>query len=61
MELTQREAADMIGVDFVQWSKFECGAVKPGRKNAAAIAALTKGDVYLESWDENSAAARKAS
>lgn len=61
--LTQEEAGRLIGVDLVRVSKFERGALRPGRRNAGRIEQATRGVVPVTSWDEPAAAAsaKKAS
>ena len=47
--LTQPEAAALLGMNFVQVSRFERGA-HPGLDTALRIARVTDGAVPVESW-----------
>ena len=50
-ERTQREAAQVLGLDQGRYSQYENAKRRPGRFWAVKIAAATGGAVPIESWD----------
>lgn len=51
-ELSQFQAAVVMGMHPQQLSRYERGVGTPGRKSALSIAQKTKGLVSVSSWDE---------
>ena len=50
LQVTQAHAADLVGLDFVEYNRFERGRAVPGMKRAAKISIGTGGRVPIESW-----------
>lgn len=48
--LTQIQAAKLLDMDFVQYSKHETGRRRPGLRRALLIERVTKGKVPCKSW-----------
>lgn len=60
LKLPQTEAARRVGIDPIQYSKYETGLARPGRTNAAAI--QTAFGIAVQWWDDvATSAARRAS
>lgn len=61
-ELTQQQAADLIGLDLASYNAFENGRERPGLDYAVAIERVTKGRVEPKHWaDAEKREHRKAS
>lgn len=58
--ISQNDAASLIGVDFVQLSKYERGVARPGLDRAVRIQDVTRGLVPVESWADSEIADEKA-
>ena len=57
-ELNQTQMGQLIGIDLVRVSKFERGALTPGRKLALRIERATSGAVPVGAWDEPTSASK---
>jgi len=51
--ISQREAADRIGVDMMQFSKYERGLHKPNRPRSNRIEEVTQGHCPSTAWDDS--------
>ena len=60
-ELTQQQAADLMGFDLASYNAFENGRERPGLEYAVSIERVTKGRVEPRHWVEEKTANRRAS
>lgn len=52
-EITQQQAADLMGFDLASYNAFENGRERPGLEYAVSIERVTKGRVEPKHWVES--------